>query len=236
VGLVENAQSVSREREALVLSILASMFGAVIVFANIAAGVKLESVLGLVVPAGTLAYAITFIITDIVDELWGKRKAVYIVWGGLAAELIMLALIGIEYRIPAFDPGQQDLFERVFSPQFRIVLASIVAYLVAQHHDVWAFWKLRELTGGRLLWLRNNVSTTASQFIYTVIFITIAFAGTVPMAVLANMILATWGFKVLIAALDTPVVYAGVALIRGYIQGVPENMARGGKTGVIRQV
>ncbi|MCE4612707.1 MAG: queuosine precursor transporter [Desulfurococcales archaeon] len=208
----------SRDRELLVLSVFASVFGAVIVFANIAAGVKLESVLGLVVPAGTIAYAITFIITDIVDELWGKKRAVYIVWGGLAAELAMLGLIGIDYRIPAIDPESQELYKTVFSPQYRIVLASIVAYLVAQHHDVWAFWKLRELTGGRLLWLRNNVSTMASQLIDTTIFVTIAFAGEYPLAVLANMIFATWAFKVLIAAVDTPVVYAGVSLVRNYVQ------------------
>ncbi|MEB3860052.1 MAG: queuosine precursor transporter [Desulfurococcales archaeon] len=224
----------SREREALILSLMASMFGAVIVLANVAAGVKLEVVLGLVVPAGTLAYAVTFIITDIVDELWGKRRAVYIVWGGLAAEIIMLVLIGIEYRIPALNPSQEELFKTVFSSQPRIVLASIIAYLVSQHHDVWAFWKLREFTRGRLLWLRNNASTMVSQLIDTTIFITIAFAGTVTGTVLVNMILATWLFKVLVAALDTPVVYAGVSLIRNYVRQDMDSLMQG-RTGIIKQ-
>ncbi len=205
------------ERDIVVLIVLSGLFGAAIVFANIAAGVKLVEFLGLIVPAGTIAYSITFPVTDIVDEVYGKRRAVYIVWAGLAAEIVLLVLIGLDYFMPAIEPAQQQLFEKVFSPQLRIVLGSIVAYLVSQHHDVWAFWKWREITKGRWLWLRNNASTMVSQLIDTSIFTTIAFYGTVPLSVLLNMMFSMWLFKVLIAALDTPFVYLGISLIRRYV-------------------
>jgi len=204
------------EHDLVVLIIFSGVFGAAIVFANIAAGVKLVDFLGFIVPAGTIAYSLTFPITDIVDEIYGKRRAVYVVWAGLAAELAMLLLIGLEYILPALEPGQQDLYNRVFSPQIRIVAASIVAYLVSQHHDVWAFWKWREITHGKYLWIRNNASTMVSQLIDTATFTFIAFYGLYPLNVVLNMIMSMWLFKVLIAALDTPFVYLGVGIIRKY--------------------
>ncbi|RLG87177.1 MAG: VUT family protein [Thermoprotei archaeon] len=216
----EGVRSVINERDLLVLTLFSGVFGAAIVFANIAAGVKLINFFGFIVPAGTIAYSVTFPITDIVDELYGKRKAVYIVWAGLAAELVMLLLIALDYIQPPLEPSQQQLYERVFSPQLRIVLGSIVAYLISQHHDVWAFWKWREVTNGRHLWIRNNASTMVSQLIDTSIFTTIAFYGVVPLPDLANMVLSMWLFKVLIAALDTPFVYAGVRLVKRYVEGL----------------
>ncbi len=145
-------------RSVLVLVLFSGVFGAVIVFANVAACVKLSVFYGLVVPAGTIAYSITFPITDIVDEVYGRRIAVYIVWAGLAAELVSLLLIGIEGLIPSLEPGMEELYGRVFYPQFRILFASLIAYIVSQHHDIWAFWKWREVTHGKHLWIRNNAS------------------------------------------------------------------------------
>ncbi len=204
------------ERDLLVLVIFSGIFGASIVFANIAAGIKLVDFFGFVVPAGTIAYSITFPITDIVDEVYGKRKAVYIVWAGLFAEIAMLVLIGAEALLPALEPGMQADYLRVFTPQVRIVLASIVAYLVSQHHDVWAFWKWREITRGKYLWIRNNASTMVSQFLDSAIFVFIVFYGIESMDILLNMIMSMWLFKVLIAALDTPFVYLGVSLVKRY--------------------
>jgi len=202
------------ERDVLVLILLSGIFCASIVFANIAAGVKLELLFGLVIPAGTIAYCVTFPVTDIVDEIYGKRRAVYIVWAGLGAEIIMLILIGLDWIIPPLEPRHQELYIQVFALQWRIVLASIVAYIISQHHDVWAFWKWREITHGKWLWIRNNASTIVSQFIDSTTFTTIAFYGVVPNNVLLEMILHMWLFKILIALLDTPFVYLGVWLIK----------------------
>ncbi|MET1101253.1 MAG: queuosine precursor transporter [Pyrodictiaceae archaeon] len=207
------------ERDIKIVTILAGIFSASIVMANILAGVKLENIgvllgLPLIVPAGTIAYAWTFPITDIVDEVYGKRMALFIVWAGLAAELSMLLLIVLDLPIPAIEPAMQELYNKVFLIQPRIVLASIAAYIVAQHHDVWAFWKWREITRGKHLWIRNNASTIVSQLLDSSIFTTIAFAGLVSWQVLASMILTMWLFKVLIALLDTPFVYLGVMIIK----------------------
>jgi len=207
------------ERDFLIIALLSGVFGASIVFANIAAGIKLINIFGLVVPAGTIAYCVTFPITDIVDEVYGKRRALYVVWAGLTAEIVMLALIGVDYILPPLQQEHQELYGQVFSPQLRIVLGSLVAYLLSQHHDVWAFWKLREITGGKWLWLRNNASTTASQLMDSIAFATIAFYGVVPTGTLFNMIVSMWAFKALIALLDTPAVYLGVLVARKQVKG-----------------
>ena len=205
------------ERDLLLLIFFSGVFAASIVFANIAAGIKQTVFFGFIVPAGTIAYSITFPITDIVDEVYGKKKAVYIVWAGLAAEISMLILIGLEGILPPLEPEMESLYIRVFSPQFRIVLASIIAYIISQHHDVWAFWKWREITHGKYLWIRNNASTMVSQLIDSATFTTIAFYGVVDTSILLNMILSMWLFKVIVALLDTPFVYAGVYFVRKYI-------------------
>jgi len=215
---MEEVRTSVSERDLLILTLFSGIFGASIVFANIAAGIKLVNFLGFIVPAGTIAYSVTFPITDIVDEVYGKKRAVYIVWAGLAAELITLLLIGLDYIQPPLEPAQQQLYERVFAPQLRIVLGSIVAYLASQHHDVWAFWKWREVTKGKHLWIRNNASTMVSQLIDTSLFTLIAFYGVVQLPELINMVFSMWLFKVLIAAIDTPFVYAGVRFVKKFVE------------------
>lgn len=216
------------ERDLGVLVTLTGVFAASIVMANLLAGVKLEKLLdlelfglplSLVVPAGTIAYAWTFPITDVVDEVYGKRRAYYVVWAGLGAEAAMLALIILDYPIPPLEPSMQELYERVFMTQPRIVLASVLAYVVSQHHDVWAFWKWRQVTRGRHLWVRNNLSTMTSQLIDTTVFTTVAFGGLVPIGTLALIALSTWLVKLFIAAIDTPFVYLGVWLIKRPLVG-----------------
>ena len=213
-----------RDRDLMVLLVSAGVFGAALVYANIAAGVKFIDFLWFTVPAGTIAYAITFLITDVIDEVYGKKGALYIVWGGLAAELTMLLLIGIDKLFPpvvAEYAPPPDLYDKVFTPQFRIVAASIIAYLISQHHDVWAFWMWREATGGRHLWLRNNASTMVSQLIDSAVFITLAFGSLNALGATINMIVSMWLAKVVIAALDTPFVYMGVSLVNRFTGRVP---------------
>jgi len=204
-------------RSVFILVLFSGVFSAAIVFANIAAGIKLSIFLGLIVPAGTIAYSVTFPVTDIVDEVYGRRVAVYIVWAGLVAEIVSLILIGVEDLVPALDPGMEEMYKQVFHPQLRIVLASIIAYIVSQHHDVWAFWKWREVTHGKHLWLRNNASTSISQLIDTTLFTLIAFYGLYSINTILEIIISMWLFKLLIAILDTPFVYIGVELIKKYI-------------------
>jgi len=113
----------------------------------------------------------------------------------------------------------QEAFVTIFGSSLRIVLASFIAYILAQNHDVWAYDYLKKLTKGKHLWLRNNASTWVSQTIDTIVFVTIAFYGVFP---IWNMI---WGIvflKVIIAAIDTPFLY----LIRWYYEGTKPKWKR----------
>jgi len=108
----------------------------------------------------------------------------------------------------------QEAFEKIFTMTPRIILASMIAYLIAQIHDVYAFHYWKNKTRGKHLWIRNNASTIVSQAIDTVIFITVAFYGVVPLEVLLNMIVSQYIVKVAIALIDTPFIYVATNLAK----------------------
>ena len=168
----------------------------------------------LVFPAGVVAYAITYTCTDVISEVWGRRQAAHTVTCGLAANLAALLLIRVALIMPPAPFWHNDQpFNTVVGATFRVIVASLVAYLASQYHDVWMFHLLRRATGGRLLWLRNNVSTILSQTIDSFVFISLAFYGLAPVLPLViGQLLVKW----LIALLDTPIVYLLVGLMRNH--------------------
>lgn len=188
------------------LAILQSLFVSGLVVANIIAA-KVVVIWSLVVPAAIIIYPFTFLLTDIIGELYGKEEASRTVWYGLLASVFAMAVIYVGMLLPvaSFMPEKQTAYETLLGPNRRIVLASLLAYLCSQRHDVWAFHYLRRLTKGRHKWLRNNLSTMASQLVDTVIFIGFAFWGVVPHV--EKMIFGQYVIKVLIALAETPVFY-----------------------------
>ena len=110
---------------------------------------------------------------------------------------------------------QQEAYVLVVGMVPRIVLGSLVAYLISQLHDVWAFHFWKGKTKGKHLWIRNNASTIVSQLIDSVVFVTIAFIGVVPGSVLLMMIVVQYVSKVIIAIVDTPFIYLGVWWLKG---------------------
>lgn len=165
-------------------------------------------------PAGVIAYPITFLCTDIISELWGKDTAQKVVWAGFFASILFMFLAYVAVSLtPAPFYLHQEVFAEIFGKLGRITVAGLSAYVISQSHDVWSFHFLKTLTKGRHLWLRNNVSTIGSQFLDTIIFITIAFAGVMPLRVLAVMMAGQWLIKVAIALLDTPFCYLGVGVV-----------------------
>ena len=189
---------------------MASYAGLTIV-ANIIA-VKLIGLGRFIVPSAVIVYSATFLITDIADELYGRKFAHQVVMAGFVANVLAAISIWIAVKMPGL-PLQEDLdrmFSSVLGPVPRIFLASVVAYLISQNHDVWAFAFWKEKTGGKYLWLRNNLSTAVSQLIDTVIFITLAYGGVFPWSVIGSMIVSQYAVKVLIALVDTPFCYLGV--------------------------
>lgn len=207
MGKTEKA--IQREEKAYVL--LIAIFVGGLVIAGVLAN-KIVNVAGLIVPAGVLAYSITFPITDIICEVWGKKRGKYVVFSGFITLLVVLGLIRLALIFPkAPFWTNEEAFARILGSTSRIIIASFIAYLVSQYHDVWAFHFWRKVTKGKHLWLRNNASTFVSQFIDTVVFITIAFYGVMPVL---TLIKGQYIIKLLIALVDTPVVYFGVWLIR----------------------
>lgn len=185
--------------------LLAASFAVLLVVSNIIAG-KIIMVGGVVAPAAVLCYSLTFAATDTIAELWGREKTRFVVNIGFVVTILSALFIRLAIAAPAAPFwDQQDMFAQVLGTNLRIVLASLTAYLISQHHDIWAFSFWKQKTGGRHLWLRNNLSTVVSQLLDTVIFIALAFYGTgVP---LLSMIAGQYVFKLLIALLDTPIVY-----------------------------
>lgn len=198
-----------------------------LIMANVFAASKLIAVpLGfhtIVVAAGILPYPITFVVTDLISELYGRERADFAVWVGFGVSLGLLALIELGRWTPAFDAEQQTLFAGFFSTNTRAVLASMFAYLVAQFLDVRLFHFWKRLTGGRHLWLRNNGSTVGSQLVDTVLVTTLLFWGTSPpfmhgktmgLTEVAPIIRDGFLFKAIVALIDTPLLYLFVHLCR----------------------
>jgi len=188
------------------------LFVTSLLLANILAS-KIIVVGGLVLPAAIILYPLTFLFTDVVAEVEGKKSASSLVMAGFYLSIFMVAVI-LAGRLlpPAGFWKHQEAYTAILGSTPRIVLASMIAYLISQNHDVWAFHWWREKTGGRHLWLRNNLSTIVSQMIDSGLFIGIAFWGTVPPATIGVMILSQYAVKVGIALLDTPICYLMVRL------------------------
>jgi uncharacterized integral membrane protein (TIGR00697 family) len=183
-------------------------------------GVKLFTVRGITLPVSIVWYPLTFLVTDIVSEVYGAARARFLVVAGFAMSLVMLvfSLVGIALPAADFYPLGQD-YANIFGPVWRLLLASMAAYLLAQLIDVQLFHFWKRLTRGRHLWLRNNGSTMISQFVdsltVNVIFLyknPAVFSGT--FADLMGIVLGIYAVKVAIAAADTPVCYLGVWLVR----------------------
>ena len=176
------------------------------------------------VPAGVVAYPFTFLATDLISELFGRKRAQMLVWVGFGMNIFMLFLMSINHWLPNSSgvSGGLDLFEGVYQFMIGNTIASMIAYLIAQSVDVrlYHFWK--RLTKGKHLWLRNNASTTVSQLVDSTAIITILYlAGNLGDAIdnvgaVIILILNSYLFKFFFALFDTPLMYLGVRLLKNY--------------------
>ena len=169
------------------------------------------------ISVGILPYPITFLITDIISEVYGKRKANQIVTIGIFASFFSMLIVFVSGIVPATDwsPVSDTLFNKVFGATAIAVLASMFAYLFAQYIDIQLFHFWKRLTKGKHLWLRNNFSTFLSQFVdtFTVLILLCSF-GKIEWKLFSSLLLSGFLFKVLIAALDTPLLYLAVYAFR----------------------
>jgi uncharacterized integral membrane protein (TIGR00697 family) len=199
-------------------NILLGLFIATLVTGNLI-GNKITDIVGISVSVGIFAYPITFLVTDIIEEVHGKEKTKSFIYAGFFSLLLVTGLVLLSLWLPPagrFPYNEQ--FTVIFSSSARIVFASLVAFIISQTHDIWAFNFWKRKTKGRYLWFRNNASTWVSQFIDTVIFIFLAFYMVTPkydVLFMFELIIPYWILKILFAAGDTPFAYLGVRWLRG---------------------
>ena len=166
---------------------------------------------------GILPYPITFLITDLISEIYGKKKANQVVTVGIFAAIFSTLIIYVADSVPAMENSPVDdlLFRKVFGSTIIAVLSSMLSYLFAQYIDIhiYHFWK--NLTKGRMLWLRNNFSTFFSQFVdtFTILFL-LCITNVLSWGQFAGLLISGFLFKVLVALIDTPFLYLGVYLFR----------------------
>jgi len=198
---------------------LAGLFIASLVVTNLIANKFVTVDLGFkqfVISAGMIPYPFTFLITDILSEIYGKRKTTNVVITGFFASIFVLVILWLGNSFPAIDqsPVSDDAYSMVFANSYRVVFSSMIAYLIAQFADLklYHFWK--NLTKGKHLWLRNNASTIVSQLLDTTLVIGVLFIGKMTFPEMGTLIKDGWMYKILFALADTPVMYLAVFLIR----------------------
>jgi uncharacterized integral membrane protein (TIGR00697 family) len=191
--------------------VAAGFFVTALVVSNIIA-VKLVEMSGRVFPAGLVIFPLSYLLGDVLTEVYGIRAARRVIWLGFACNLLALGAIQTAIHLPALDPEFQKQFEAVLGTTWRLFLASLAAYIVAELANAYVLAYMKGATRGRWLWTRTIGSTIVGEGLDSLIFITIAFAGTG--AGLANPIVTTWLIKVGWETLATPVTYWVVGYLK----------------------
>ncbi len=179
-----------------------------VIVANIQVTKNVE-LFGLEATLGNIVYATGFLATDILSELYGKKDSAKAVGIGFFSLLTMTLFMQVALL---FEPAASDIahpaLSQIFGLMPRIAFASLLAYVVSNLHDIWAFdfWKQKK-PGRNTLWIRNNFSTFVSQLIDTLLFTLIAFWGVYPVSILVQIMASTYLLKWLVAVADTPFMY-----------------------------
>jgi len=203
-----------QNRPSYLFVIIACLFVTSLLLSNIIAG-KLITIGGVILPGAVILFPLAYIIGDILTEVYGYNRARMVIWTGFACNILMVGVFYLVMAIPS--PGffeAEAAFATVLGMTPRIVLASLVAYLVGEFSNAAILSRMKILTRGKWLWTRTIGSTLIGEGLDTVIFITICFIGTVPNAVLMQMVLYQYLFKVAFEFLATPITYAVVGWLK----------------------
>lgn len=178
---------------------------------NTIIGTKIVDIFGFYMPAGIFLWSLTFPLTDIVTETYGKRYALYFVLCGFIVAILSLIMISFALWLPAAPFWQNtDAFNTVLGANIRTILAMLASFVVTQTLDIYLFDWIKQKTKARFLWLRNNLSTFTSQFLANCLFLSIAFWGTIPTEAWISLFITNMIGRVTLAMIDTPIVYLGV--------------------------
>ena len=178
-------------------------------------GPKLTMIFGFQTSLGVIFYSGIFFATDLLSEKYGRAEAGKAVLIGFAVSCILVFMLSMALMFqPTDHPGTAEFSQRIqtsfenilnFTPRF--VFGSLLAYFISQSLDVWLFHWIKHKTNGRWLWLRNNVSTMISQLVDTALYSFVVWWGIVDLQTAIQLGLVKYGFKVVIAAIDTPFIY-----------------------------
>jgi uncharacterized integral membrane protein (TIGR00697 family) len=194
--------------------IVAAVFIAALIAANIIA-VKLIDVWGYILPAAIIVFPVSYIVGDVLTEVYGYAGARRVIWLGFLSNLIVVAAIWLGGLLPAAGFWQgQEAYDQILGFIPRILAASFVAYLVGEFVNSYVLAKMKIAMDGRHLWARTIGSTLVGQFLDSTIFIVLAFAGILPPSVLVTMVITQWLMKSAYEALATPLTYAVVGFLK----------------------
>lgn len=183
---------------------------------------------------GMLPFPVTFLLTDVLNEFYGKRAARFITLVGFGMAVLSFAIIYVAAavpfasiaRAPDWTGVNQASFNNVFLGSMRMIVASLCAYLVSQFVDIGVFHLLKRVTSGKLLWLRATGSTAVSQLIDTVTINFVAWSGMMSVNQILNIIYSAYGLKLLIAVGLTPLIYLCHTLVQRVL-GIPAILVGG---------
>lgn len=242
-----HSDSEIQERRERVFLVLAGFFLCAMTLLNVIGITRFVQLGPMQIAVGVLAYPLTFLCTDLVSELYGRSRANFMVTVGLILNGFILGVMALGNTLPPIDPIAQppwqtielannvglpdgsvveqsvELFSLIYACTAGAVLASMIAYVAAQYIDVYLFHKIKALTGGKYLWLRNNGSTLVSQAVDSIAVISITFGavfveGGMTFKAILVLMMSNYVFKLLAALLDTPIIYVLVARLRPYLQ------------------
>lgn len=191
---------------------IAAFFVTALVVSNVIA-VKLVEVSGRVFPAGLVVFPLSYLLGDVLTEVYGFRAARAVIWLGFACNLMAVLAIQAAMALPAAPFfGNDEAYDQILGTTWRLFLASLAAYLVGELVNSAVLARMKIATGGRYLWARTIGSTIVGEGLDSAIFVTLAFAGTG--APLVDPILTTWAIKVAYETAATPLTYALVNTLK----------------------
>lgn len=239
------------ERRERVFVIIAGFFLGSMAMLNIVGITRFIHIGPLALAVGVLPYPLTFLCTDLISEFYGRRRANFVVWVGLALNLFVIGILWLGNQLPsvpvAIQPpwqtlplskpvflpngeqltGSVEMYHLIYACTAGAVVASMLAYMAAQFCDVFLFHFWKRLTGGKHLWLRNNGSTMISQLVDSVMVISITFGaallrGDMTLGAMAKLVGSSYMFKFAVALLDTIPIYLLVWWLKGYLKIDPQ--------------
>jgi queuosine precursor transporter len=235
------------ERRERVFLVLAGIFLGAMTMLNIIGITRFVHIGPFLLAVGVLPYPLTFLCTDLIGELYGRRRAALVVWVGFGLNLFVLGTLWLAHQLPSVAPEAQppwqvlhlaspvalpdgsileqeaELFHLIYACTAGAVFASLIAYLAAQFCDVYLFHFWKRLTNGRHLWLRNNGSTVVSQLVDSVAVITITFGaaalrGEMTLETLLALVASSYAFKLVAALVDTIPFYLCTYWLSDYLR------------------